>query len=268
MLGHIALAVVPGIAAVAIGLILVAHGSGGLRASATAVVGSLYAPTTPDATRASLLIIVAVVAAAVSYFVVIISSRHVTDTERSRVFAFIPLFIASVACWSLDQQQFTVLTIYSDQRLDRFIGGFEMPVPWVQSINPVFIIVLSGVFAAIWTKLGHRQPATPLKFAAGTMTLGLPFLLFLPFAGVGQLGALLAVASPWGAQADARGALNTHPELSQQRRCCGPRRCSEDRLPASGREPRPGSRGRRPGRRSPCGACRCRGGGRSSRRLP
>jgi proton-dependent oligopeptide transporter, POT family len=59
-----------------------------------------------------------------------------------------------------------------------------MPVPWVQSINPVFIIVLSGVFAAIWTKLGHRQPATPLKFAAGTMTMGLAFLLsllFLPF---------------------------------------------------------------------------------------
>ena len=66
-------------------------------------------------------------------------------------------------------------------RLDWFIGGFEMPLPWVQSINLVFIIVLSGVFAAIWTKLGHRQPATPLKFAAGTMTMGLAFLLFLPF---------------------------------------------------------------------------------------
>ena len=45
----------------------------------------------------ALLIIVAVVAAAVSYFVVIIPSRHVTDTERSRVFAFIPLFIARAA---------------------------------------------------------------------------------------------------------------------------------------------------------------------------
>jgi proton-dependent oligopeptide transporter, POT family len=73
----------------------------------------------------ALLIIVADVAAAVSYFVVIISRRHVTDTERSRVIAFIPLFIASIALWSLYQQQFTVLTDDSDQRLDRFIGGFE-----------------------------------------------------------------------------------------------------------------------------------------------
>ena len=42
----------------------------------------------------------------ISYFVVIIPSRHITDKERSRVFAFIPLFIASVAFWSLYQQQF------------------------------------------------------------------------------------------------------------------------------------------------------------------
>jgi proton-dependent oligopeptide transporter, POT family len=76
-----------------------------------------------------------------------------------------------------------VLTDDSDQRLDGSSVGSKMPVPWVQSINPVFIIVLSGVFAAIWTQLGHRQPATPLKFAAGTMTMGLAFLLFLPFVG-------------------------------------------------------------------------------------
>ena len=62
--------------------------------------------------------------------------------ERRRVCAFIPLFVASAAFWSLYQQQFTVVTIYSDERLDRNLFGWEMPVSWVQSINPVFIIVL------------------------------------------------------------------------------------------------------------------------------
>jgi POT family proton-dependent oligopeptide transporter len=55
----------------------------------------------------------------------------------------------------------------------------------VQSINPVFIIILSGVFAGIWTRLGERQPATPYKFAAGTAVMGAAFLLFLPFVGGG-----------------------------------------------------------------------------------
>ena len=55
----------------------------------------------------------------------------------------------------------------------------------VNSINPVFIIILSGVFAALWTKLGRRQPSTPIKFAAGVIVMGLAFLLFLPFASDG-----------------------------------------------------------------------------------
>src|SRR5947208_2850229 len=49
----------------------------------------------------------------VIYFVVILSSRKITTDERSRVFSFIPMFIASVAFWSLYQQQFTVVTAYS-----------------------------------------------------------------------------------------------------------------------------------------------------------
>ena len=78
-----------------------------------------------------------------------------------------------------------MLTIYSDQKLDRDLFGWEMPVSWVQSINPIFIIILSGVFAAIWTKLGDRQPSTPIKFALDTIIMGGAFLLFLPFAGGG-----------------------------------------------------------------------------------
>lgn len=280
MCGHIALALIPGVAGVTVGLILVAVGSGGLKANATSVVGTLYSPEDPrrdagfsifylginlgaflgpiltgllqqslgfhfgfglaavgmaigltqysfgrkrlpDIARrvpdplprsrwlpfgavaavglVLLIVLVAVgvitadnlvtivigvtIVATIAYFVVILSSKLVTTTERRRVYAFIPLFIASAAFWSLYQQQFTVVTIYSDERLDRTLFGWEMPVSWVQSINPIFIILLSGVFAALWTKWGSKQPSTPLKFAAGTIIMGVGFLLFLPFAG-------------------------------------------------------------------------------------
>jgi POT family proton-dependent oligopeptide transporter len=138
-------------------------------------------------TAANLVVIViwVTVAATVAYFVVILANRDVTGVERKRVYAFIPLFIASTAFWSLYQQQFTVVTIYSDERLDRNLFGWIMPVPWVQSINPIFIILLSGAFAALWTKWGSKQPSTPIKFAAGTIIMGAAFLLFLPFAGGG-----------------------------------------------------------------------------------
>lgn len=282
MAGHLALALIPGVAGVVVGLLAVAIGSGGLKANATSVVGTLYAPDDsrrdagfslfylgvnlgafagplltgltqstlgfhfgfglaalgmaiglvqywfgrrrlPDVARsvpnplpasrmpvvwtvaaASVVLVVVLVltgvitaenlvtvvilltiAAAVAYFVVILTSSKLNAEERSRVFGFIPLFIASAAFWSLYQQQFTVVTIYSDERLNRDLFGWVMPVSWVQSINPIFIIILSGVFAAVWTKLGNRQPSTPVKFALGTALVGVAFLLFLPFAGGG-----------------------------------------------------------------------------------
>lgn len=280
--GHVALAVLPGLLSVAVGLVLVALGSGGLKANATAVVGTLYAEhdprrdagfslfylginlgafagplltgflrtslgfhwafgaaavgmtiglvqyaigrrSLPEAARRvpnplprsryplvigiavaavaaisllvalgviradnlSLVVVVVVIAATIAYFSVIISSARITATERSRVFGFIPLFVVSVAFWSLYQQQFTVIPIYAEKRLDLNLFGWQMPPDWVQSINPVFIIILSGVFAALWTKLGTRQPSTPIKFAAGVAVMGVAFLLFLPFASDG-----------------------------------------------------------------------------------
>ncbi|MBA8815020.1 POT family proton-dependent oligopeptide transporter [Microbacterium halimionae] len=283
MFGHIALAVLPGIPGVTVGLILIAVGSGGLKANATSVVGALYseedtrrdagfslfylginlgaffgpiftgllqttmgfhwgfglaavgmgvgliqysigrkgmpasARIVPNplpknkrvrmitigvaglaviialiligvirADNLSTVVIIVTLAAAIAYFAVIIASRQITSIERSRVFGFIPLFIVSVGFWSLYQQQFTVLTIYSDKRLDRSLFGWEMPVSWVQSINPIFIIILSGVFAALWTKLGKRQPSTPVKFGLASIVMGIAFLLFLLWANGGD----------------------------------------------------------------------------------
>ena len=125
------------------------------------------------------------VVAAVGYFVVILSSKQITSDERSRVVSFIPMFIASAAFWSLFQQQFTTIAVIADQRLDRNLFGWEFPASWVQSINPVFIIVFAGVFAALWTKLGARQPTSPAKFAISTAIMGIAFLAFIPFTGSG-----------------------------------------------------------------------------------
>lgn len=53
MLGHIALALIPGVAGVGVGLVLIALGSGGLKATATTIVGGLYSRDDPVVTPAS-----------------------------------------------------------------------------------------------------------------------------------------------------------------------------------------------------------------------
>ena len=292
MLGHVSLALLPGTFGLTVGLVLVGVGSGGLKANATSLVGTLYAEgddrrdagfsifymginigalvgplvtgalqtsigfhvgfgaaavgmaiglTQYAATRRNLppeahhvtnplppaqrtrwvgvalgvVALVAVVlttglvdagnlarvmagvaiAASVAYVALLLTSARVSATERSRVRSFIPLYLASVGFWALFQQQSTVVAIYAQESLDRTVLGWTMPASFVQSINPVFIIVLAGVFAAVWTKLGPRQPSSPLKFAAGLAVMGLAFLAFIPFSGGGPGStALLALA--------------------------------------------------------------------------
>ncbi|ORX06157.1 peptide MFS transporter [Mycolicibacillus trivialis] len=161
-----------------------------LVAAPLAMAGVLAAVLTGVLTAANLAAVMAAAAglAALGYFAVILSSRQVSGIERRRVLGFIPLFLASMAFWSLFQQQFTVLAIYSDQRLNRMLFGWQIPPSWVQAINPVFIVVFSGVFAALWTKLGERQPSSTVKFAIGLTTMGLAFLAFLPLTGGGPGG--------------------------------------------------------------------------------
>jgi POT family proton-dependent oligopeptide transporter len=124
-----------------------------------------------------------IVVASVAYFVAMLTSSRVTQTERSRVRAFIPLFIANAVFWSLFQQIFTVLAVYSDERMNWSIFSWTAPSNWIGSIEPVWIILLSPVFAITWTRLGTRAPTTPRKFAYGVIGMGLAFMLFLPMAG-------------------------------------------------------------------------------------
>ncbi|KMO77584.1 MFS transporter [Mycolicibacterium chubuense] len=124
-----------------------------------------------------------IVVASVVYFAVMLRSGHVTTEERVRVRAFIPLFIANAVFWSLFQQIFTVLAVYSDERMNWSIFGWTAPSSWIGSIEPVWIILLSPLFALLWTRLGNRAPTTPRKFAYGVIGMGLAFLCFVPLAG-------------------------------------------------------------------------------------
>ncbi len=126
---------------------------------------------------------VLIVIASIGYFTVMLTSDRVNAVERTRVRAFIPLFIANAVFWSLFQQIFTVLAIYSDERMNWSIFGWTAPSSWIGSIEPVWIIALSPVFAVMWTRLGRRAPTTPRKFAYGVIGMGLAFLAFMAMSG-------------------------------------------------------------------------------------
>jgi POT family proton-dependent oligopeptide transporter len=52
-----------------------------------------------------------------------------------------------------------------------------MPASWLQSVNPLFIIILAPGFGWLWVWLSSREPSIPVKFAAGLLLLGIGFLV-------------------------------------------------------------------------------------------
>lgn len=114
-----------------------------------------------------------------AYFVMMFRSRKTTHVERQRLVAYIPLFIAAVIFWFCQEQQGTVFAEFADKQTNLYVSGFHIPSSWVQSINPIGIIVLAPVFAGLWTRLGPRQPSTPQKFSGGLVFTGCGFLIMV-----------------------------------------------------------------------------------------
>ncbi|MFR9731629.1 peptide MFS transporter [Saccharopolyspora sp. MS10] len=110
------------------------------------------------------------------YFAVMLSSKQITRVERDRLVAYIPLFLATALFFLLFEQQASTLVIVTDMQTSNQIFGWEFPVSWFQSVNSFTIIVLAPVFAALWLKLGDRQPSTAMKFVGGLVIVGLGFL--------------------------------------------------------------------------------------------
>lgn len=115
------------------------------------------------------------------YFVMIIRSKKITSTERSRVWAYVPLFIASVLFWSIEEQGSVVLALFAEERTYLSLFGFTIPSSWFQTLNPFFIMIYTPLFVMLWTKLGNKQPTSAKKFTYGLFFAGISFLwMMLP----------------------------------------------------------------------------------------
>lgn len=113
--------------------------------------------------------------APIAYIVVMYRSPKVTDAERPRVVAYIPLFVAAMLFWMIFEQAATTLAAFAADRTELSFFGATINPAFFQSVNPLSIIILAPVFAWIWTKT-HDRPPTAYKFAIGLALAALSFL--------------------------------------------------------------------------------------------
>lgn len=102
--------------------------------------------------------------------------------QRDRVFAMLILFLFNVLFFMFFEQAGSSFNFLAQNIVDRqMFGGWEFPVGWFQSVNPVAIILLAPIVAWIWGATSRRkmEPSIPRKFGMGLLGNALAFLVLM-----------------------------------------------------------------------------------------
>lgn len=92
---------------------------------------------------------------------------------------FLASVLALVVLFRLGYEQMgNSIALWIDRDVDRDLGGMLIPTPWFQSLNPLFIFLLSPVLALYWRRRdeGGRTIAPLAKMATGACFAGAAFL--------------------------------------------------------------------------------------------
>jgi len=91
--------------------------------------------------------------------------------ERRRLAVVCILFFISTLFWSSFEQAGSTLNLFAENNTQNLF-----PSTWYQSFNSLFLIPLAPVFAALWIRLGDKQPSVPAKFTIALIFVGLGYV--------------------------------------------------------------------------------------------
>jgi len=111
------------------------------------------------------------------------SKKPLSKIEMDRIVLLVISFLIIIVFWSAFEQAGGLMNLYTDVKVDRFLGGFEIPAAVFQSLNAGYIIIFGMAVAGFWAlwKTMGRESSSLYKMALGTIIMGLGFV-FMMFA--------------------------------------------------------------------------------------
>jgi proton-dependent oligopeptide transporter, POT family len=129
------------------------------------------------------------IAVTVGFFSWLFLSRGWTREERKRLVVIAVLFAAATVFWMAYEQAGSTLNLFAARNTNNAILGHSFPPSWYQSLPPLYIILFAPAFAALWLRLGRRNPSSPAKFALALLLLSLGFAVLIGAATASAGGA-------------------------------------------------------------------------------
>jgi POT family proton-dependent oligopeptide transporter len=124
------------------------------------------------------------------------SHEPLTREEWQRIAAILVMGFFVIFFWMGFEQAGGTMNLFADKLTDRHLGSWEIPASYFQAINPLGIVLLGPVIAAIWVRLDQSRYAlsTPAKMALGMIILGLGFIVL---AIADSRAQALGAVGPW-----------------------------------------------------------------------
>jgi POT family proton-dependent oligopeptide transporter len=102
-----------------------------------------------------------------------------TKIEKDRVVVLLISFIIVIIFWGAYEQAGGLMNLYTQEKINRVVFGWEIPASMFQSVPAIFVVVFGMVVAWFWSKFSKSAWAgsSLFKMAIGTMVTGTGFLM-------------------------------------------------------------------------------------------
>lgn len=97
--------------------------------------------------------------------------------QRDKLLVLLVLILFAVVFWSFYMQTFLSLTLFMERNIDRHFLSWTIPTAMYQSLSPLFIMLLTPLFAKIWMVLSKHDVKiyAPMKFFFGLFFMSIAF---------------------------------------------------------------------------------------------
>lgn len=110
-------------------------------------------------------------------YIIYTSLKAEDKVDGQRMIVFLFLFFFHMIFWMLFEQAGGSLNIMAD----RYVNLHGLEASQLQSLNPLYIILLAPVFSWIWSRLSRtgREPRTPTKFLFALLQMALGYFIIV-----------------------------------------------------------------------------------------
>lgn len=107
------------------------------------------------------------------------TNKRLTKIEKDRVIVLLISFLIVIVFWGAYEQAGGLMNIYTKEKINRMVFGWEIPASLFQSVPAFFVIIFGTAVASFWLRrhTKGKETSSLFKMAIGTMIMGTGFLM-------------------------------------------------------------------------------------------